>query len=76
MKTPLYLCRKKAGFSLEQLAMECGTSTPTLSRIERGMSKNTSGATCLELINRLGRYGLTLDNLINPEKYPNFITKE
>ncbi|EKO3874543.1 helix-turn-helix domain-containing protein [Vibrio metschnikovii] len=72
MKTPLHTCRKAADISLENLAKSCNTSVATLSRIERGLSKNTSGATCLALMNQFNGFGLELEHLINPSAFPDF----
>ncbi|WP_083796311.1 helix-turn-helix transcriptional regulator [Vibrio sp. AND4] len=77
MKTPLYMCRKKEGISLTQLAKECCSSDSTLSRLERGISKNSSGEVCLKVVDRYKKDGLSLEHLIYPERFPDFaITKE
>ncbi|MCY9805502.1 helix-turn-helix transcriptional regulator [Vibrio scophthalmi] len=77
MKTPLYRCRKKEGISLTLLAEECCSSDSTLSRLERGISKNPSGEVCFQVLERYKKYGLTLEHLIYPERFPDFdITKE
>lgn len=77
MKTPLYRCRKKEGISLTLLAEDCRSSGATLSRLERGVSKNTSGEVCYLVLERYKHNGLTLEHLIYPERFPDFdITKE
>ncbi|TDE19252.1 XRE family transcriptional regulator [Vibrio owensii] len=72
MKTPLRKCRAEEDISLVLLASGCDTSDSTLSRLERGISKNTSGEVCLKLLDRYQTYGLTLEHLIYPERFPDF----
>lgn len=72
MKTPLYVCRTIAGLGLKELAALTGVSISTLSRLENGPSNNTSGATCFELLKYFEEYGLTLEHLVNPAKFPDF----
>ncbi|ELQ2514306.1 helix-turn-helix transcriptional regulator [Vibrio vulnificus] len=71
MKTPLHKCRAYEGVSLAFLALESGTSGPTMSRLERGTS-NTSGEVCYRVIQRYQSYGLTLEHLVYPERFPDF----
>ena len=72
MKTPLYKCRACEGISIAFLALESGTSGATLSRLERGIS-NTSGEVCYQVLKRYEKYGLTLEHLIYPERFPDFV---
>ena len=76
MNTPLYKCRTKEKVSLDALAVKCGSSASTLNRLELGKSRNPSGSVCLKLINRYKKYGLTLNHLVNPLNYPDFVTKD
>ncbi|HFQ5115461.1 TPA: helix-turn-helix domain-containing protein [Vibrio vulnificus] len=77
MKTPLYKCRAYEDISIAFLALESGSSGATISRLERGVSKNTSGEVCYKVLDRYKKFGLTLEHLIYPERFPNFrITKE
>jgi transcriptional regulator with XRE-family HTH domain len=73
MNTPLKICRAKEGLNLRALASKCNTSKSTMSRLESGRAKSPSGNVCLKLIKRYEGYGLTLDHLINPDKYPDFV---
>ncbi|WP_417801486.1 helix-turn-helix domain-containing protein [Vibrio europaeus] len=76
MKTPLQTCRTNEGISLESLAKDCRSSGATLSRLERGVSKNTSGEVFYLVLERYKHNGLTLEHLIYPERFPDFdITK-
>jgi transcriptional regulator with XRE-family HTH domain len=76
MKTPLYKCRIAEGITSGQLAAAINSSNATVSRLERGSTKNTSGAICLLVLNRYAHLGLTLEHLIHPENFPDFIVKE
>ena len=76
MNTPLYICRTKENVSLDALAVKCGSSASTLNRLELGRSKNPSGSVCLKLITRYKKYGLTLNHLVNPLDYPDFVIKD
>jgi transcriptional regulator with XRE-family HTH domain len=76
MNTPLNICRTHEDISLESLAEDCKSSGATLSRLERGVSKNTSGEVCYLVLERYKKYGLTLEHLIYPNRFPCFtITK-
>lgn len=76
MKTPLYKCRAYEGASLTLLSGELNTSDATLSRLERGVSK-TAGEVCYQVLERYKHRGLTLEHLIYPERFPDFVvTKE
>lgn len=76
MKTPLHKCRAHEGVSLGFLAQEVSSSGSTLSRLEGGTSKNTSGEVCYLVLERYKHNGLTLEHLIYPERFPDFdITK-
>ncbi|GLT20499.1 hypothetical protein GCM10007938_42840 [Vibrio zhanjiangensis] len=72
MKTPLRKCRTYEDVSLELLAKEVGSSGSTLSRLEGGTSKNTSGEVCYLVLERYKQLGLTLEHLIYPERFPYF----
>lgn len=73
MKTPLYKCIAYEGISLSRLAIEIGSSDSTLSRLQRGVSKKTSGEACYRLLERYKKYGLTLEHLIYPDRFPDFV---
>ena len=72
MKTPLKKCRTQEGITLIKLSKSCFTSDATLSRLERGISKNTSGEVCFQVLERYKKYGLTLEHLIYPQRFPDF----
>lgn len=72
METPLRKCRFDEGISLITLALDCGTSLSTLSRLERGVSINASAGICHLILERYQHYGLTLEHLVYPERFPDF----
>ena len=73
MKTPLYKCRKKEGLTQLSLARYCGSSSPTISRLEAGKTDKVSAAVCMKLIERYQSKGLKLEHLMYPFSYPEFI---
>ncbi|MEZ8201656.1 MULTISPECIES: helix-turn-helix domain-containing protein [Vibrio] len=74
MKTPLYICRANEKLTQNRLAQIVDSSGPTISRLERGETNEVSGRVCLNIIRRYGNLGLTLEHLINPHNYPDFLT--
>lgn len=75
MNTPLAKCREKEGITLTMLGKATGISEATLSRLERGTSTNLSGRACDKLIKHYDRYGLTLEQLVYPERHTDFVVK-
>ncbi|EHR5466045.1 helix-turn-helix transcriptional regulator [Vibrio parahaemolyticus] len=71
--SPLQKCREHCGLSLVQLAEKCHTTRSTLQRIEKGSYRNPSGQVCYRILKQFEKYGLTLEHLIYPERFPDFV---
>ncbi|SDI08494.1 hypothetical protein SAMN04488136_1587 [Vibrio xiamenensis] len=57
---------------MDFLALEVCSSGSTLSRLERGISRNTSVEVCYQVLERYKDFGLELEHLVYPERFPDF----